>query len=130
MRRTIAASLLLLAGLAAPAFAHQERLAGGEWVLAGETGRHAPSLRFDAGRVAGSGGCNRFGGTYQLAGDVLSFSPLAATRMACPAEIMTREQEFFAMLGRVRGLSFTGDGLELKDAEGQVLARFVRRVAD
>ena len=130
MRRAIAVSLLVLLTFAAPAFAHQEKLAGGEWVLAGETGRHAPSLRFDAGRVAGTGGCNRFGGSYKLEGDALSFSPLAATRMACPEAIMKAEQDFFSLLGAVRGIGFEGDRLELKDATGKVLARFVRRVTD
>ena len=130
MHRRIAVPFLVLAALAGPAFAHQEKLAGGEWVLAGESGRQAPSLRFEGGRVAGSGGCNRFGGKYELTGSRLSFSPLAATRMACPPEIMKKEQGFFAMLGAVRGLTFEGDRLELRDGEGKVLASFVRRLEE
>lgn len=130
MRLLTAATCLVLAVMALPAWAHQEKLAGGEWVLAGETGKHAAFLRFDAGRVAGSGGCNRFGGKYDLEGDRLGFSPLAATRMACPPDVMKKEQGFFDMLGKVRGLSFEGDRLELRDGAGQVLARFLRRVPD
>lgn len=130
MRRLIAAFLLLLAGPAAPALAQSDFLAGTQWVLAGEAGRHAPALRFDAGRVAGSGGCNRFNGRYELAGDALTLSPLAATRMACPAEIMKKEQAFFAMLAEVRRAELGDGGLELKDAGGQVLARLVLKPAD
>lgn len=61
MRRRLCLSLLMLGLLAVPAAAHQDALAGVDWVLAGETGQRAPFLRFQAGRVAGLGGCNRFG---------------------------------------------------------------------
>jgi heat shock protein HslJ len=36
-------------------------------------------------RANGFSGCNRFTGTYDLAGGELSFGPLASTRMACAA---------------------------------------------
>ena len=86
--RIIAVSCLMLGLLAGPGFAHEEKLAGAEWVLAGMTGERTPYLRFDAGRVAGLGGCNRFGGRYDIDGDRLSFSPLMSTRMACRPDIM------------------------------------------
>ncbi len=130
MRRPTIAFFAALALLAGPALAHQDKLAGGEWVLAGATGKRAASLRFDAGRVAGSGGCNRFGGTYKATGDRLSFSPLATTRMACPPDIMKKEQAFLGMLADVRGMHIDGDRLELRDAAGNALAKLVRRVAD
>ena len=120
---------LLLAVPAALAFAHQDKLAGADWVLAGEAGSRAPFLRFEGGRVAGLGGCNRFGGTYDFDGDRLSFSPLAATRMACPGEIMKAEQAFFDMLAKVKGVSLTGETLVLLDGDGKALARFDKRLA-
>ena len=128
MRRMIALTLLMLAVLAGPAFAHEEKLAGGEWVLDG-AGERGPLLRFEAGRVAGIGGCNRFGGRYELTGDALSFSPLMATRMACRPDLMKAEQDFFDMLGKVKAMKLDGDTLQLLDGEGQQLARFTRRVA-
>ena len=122
---------IALGGIAAtPALAHEEKLAGGEWVLSGTGGRHAPVLRFEAGRVGGSGGCNRFGGRYELTGDKLTLSPLATTRMACPPEIMTREQAFLALLAAVRGATIDGDRLDLRDGDGKVIATLTRRVAD
>ncbi len=130
MRHLIAVSCLVLGLLAVPAAAHQDKLAGVDWVLAGETGARAPFLRFQAGRVAGLGGCNRFGGTYDLSGDRLSFSPLTATRMACMGEVMKSEQAFFDLLGKVKGLKLGGDRLELIDGAGKVLAVFDRRVAE
>ncbi|MCA3555598.1 META domain-containing protein [Aestuariivirga sp.] len=128
MRQLIAVSGLTLALLAGPALAHQEKLAGADWVLAGQTGQRAPFLRFEAGRVAGLGGCNRFGASYQLKGDRLSFSAIAATRMACDG--MEAEQAFFAMLGKVKAMKLDGDRLELLDGQGKVLAAFARRTAE
>lgn len=128
MLRTLALCVALLTMLAAPALAHEDRLVGADWVLAGETGARAPFLRFDGGRVGGLGGCNRFGGTYELTGESLSFSPLAATRMACSD--MAKERAFFDMLGKVKGMKLEGDSLELLDGEGKVLASFSRRMAE
>jgi heat shock protein HslJ len=130
MRRIIAVSCLALALLAAPAMAHSEKLAGADWVLSGDTSQRAPFLRFEAGRVAGLGGCNRFGGKYQLDGDRLSFSTLMATRMACQPDRMKTEQAFFDMLARVKAMKLAGDRLELLDGAGKVLATFDRRVAE
>lgn len=134
MRRLLAAVCLLggcLTGLlGTPAAAHPERLAGADWVLAGQQGERAAYLRFDAGRVGGLGGCNRFGGRYELTGDALRFSPLMATRMACRPDLMRAEQAFFEMLAKVKAMKLDGDDLALLDGEGQVLARFTRRVAE
>lgn len=131
MRILILLSCLLL-GVAAlrPALADEEKLAGGQWRLAGEGGAHGPRLRFDAGRVSGSGGCNRFGGRYSQEGDALSFSPLAATRMACAPDVMQRERTFFTMLAKVRKLQLSGDALKLLDETGGTLAAFTREEAE
>ena len=69
MRRAIAVSCLVLALMTGAALAHEEKLAGVDWVLEGQAGERAPYLRFDGGRVGGLGGCNRFGGRYELAGE-------------------------------------------------------------
>ena len=127
MRRHFAASFLILGLLAVPAAADQDELTGADWVLAGEAGSRAPFLRFEGGRVAGLGGCNRFGGTYDHDGDRLSFSPLAATRMACPGEVMKVEQAFFDMLANVRQAKVEGSSLLLFDGAGKELARLSRR---
>ena len=130
MRRIIAISCLVIGLMAGPAFAHPEKLAGADWVLAGQAGQHAPFLRFDGGRVGGQGGCNRFGARYEMDGDRLSFSPLMATRMACRPDIMEAEQAFFDMLGKVKAMTLDGDRLELLDSEGKVIGRFERRLAE
>ena len=102
-------------------------LAGTTWVMA-SAGKRPPSISFEAdGKVAGSGGCNRFFGNYTQDGEALSFSPLGATRMACPPGIMKIEQEFFDMLGAVRTARVEASELVLIDASGRELARLARR---
>lgn len=130
MRRILAVSCLVLGLMAVPALAHQDKLAGVDWVLAGDTGKQAPFLRFDGGRVGGTGGCNRFGAKYVQEGNKLSFAPLMSTRMACRPDIMKAEQAFFDMLARVKAMKLTEETLELMDGDGKVLATFAKRVAE
>lgn len=47
-------------------------------------------------RVNGRAACNRFFGNYEIDGNKLKFSPMGATRMACPD--LQNETEFFQML--------------------------------
>src|SRR5262245_2546280 len=42
-----------------------------------------PHLRFQAGRVSGSDGCNQLTGSYQLNVDGVTFGQMAGTQMAC-----------------------------------------------
>ena len=129
MRRIIAVSCLMFGLFAAPALAHSEKLGGADWVLAGQSGQRAPFLRFEAGRVNGLGGCNRFGSSYKLNGDELTFGMPMATRMACAPKLMKAEQDFFEMLSRVKRMKLDGDRLSLLDGNGKVLATFDRRAA-
>jgi len=78
------------------------------------------------GRITGTGGCNRFSGSYETGeGGALSFSPLAATRMACPPEITSQEDSFFVALGRVTRFDIEGDRLSLAASDGSRVLRFV-----
>ena len=102
-------------------------LAGTTWVMS-SAGKRPPSISFEAdGKVAGSGGCNRFFGGYEQDGESLSFLPLGSTRMACPPGIMKIEQDFFDMLGAVRKARVEASTLVLIDAAGKELARLSRR---
>jgi heat shock protein HslJ len=75
----------------------------------------APYVEFLAeGRLAGFGGCNRFGGSYEQTGDEIVIGPLAATRMACVGAGMDLEDRFFkGFTGKLR-MQRTGGRLELK----------------
>lgn len=79
-------------------------------------------------RVAGSGGCNRLMGSYQLDGDNLRFGQVAGTMMACPADVMVREREFIALLAQATRWRIVDGRLELVDGQGSLLARFESRL--
>jgi heat shock protein HslJ len=53
-----------------------------------------PTLRFEAGRVEGFGGCNRLAGGYAIDGDHVKLGPLAGTMMACPGPASEVEAAF------------------------------------
>jgi copper homeostasis protein (lipoprotein) len=74
-------------------------------------------------RITGSGGCNRFTGSYQRSGDQLTFGKMAMTFMAC-AEGMEIEREFMAALAQVKSWKIFGEHLELLDGNRGFLARF------
>jgi copper homeostasis protein (lipoprotein) len=80
-------------------------------------------LKRDTKRVAGSGGCNSFGGSYELlTGNQIQFSKIAATRMACPD--MSIEGQFFKVLETADSYTITGETLQLNRARMAPLARF------
>lgn len=96
----------------------------GEVSVKAADGQREAYLVFDTEelRVAGSGGCNRVNGGFELDGASLRFGRLAATRMACP-EGLEQEQRFLAALERVASHRIGGSHLELLDAKGAVAAR-------
>ena len=79
-------------------------------------------------RVTGNGGCNGFGGTYQLdsANNRIHFSPLMATKMAClEGNRMKVEDQLFKALEMTDSYYVKGDSLQLNKARMAPLARFV-----
>ena len=129
--RTVLIALLAGQFMVSSAAAGPFNLAGSEWGFAGETGRTARFVQFRAdGIVGGSSGCNRFTGAYNQEGGELSLGPLASTRMACPPEVMEREQQFLAMLGNVRYAEANHLKMTFKDRNGKGIAELVRRDAD
>jgi len=107
------------------------RLEKTHWVLvtiddkpvAAAPGRTGPFLVLDSGSVSGLGGCNRFGGGYQLRGDSLTFGQLAATMMAC-MEAMETEAAFMRMLPEVCRWKIDKNRLEFFDTSGKRVATF------
>lgn len=72
------------------------------------------------GSINGNGGCNGFFGSLQTIQGELSVGELAATRMACPAEVMDREMAFMAALQETT-LFEMGDGTLQLLGDGNVL---------
>lgn len=79
------------------------------------------SAVFEAdGRVAGSGGCNRCSGSFEVKGDEITIGPLAATLKAClaPEGVGEQEDRYFAALARVASWSIREERLQLRSADG------------
>jgi len=86
-----------------------------------------PWIEFDSHtrRAAGSGGCNRFSGTFDVGRGSLGIGPLVATKMACPS--MDTETAYFRALERTRLFRIRGRTLDLMDDTGKVLVRLEER---
>jgi heat shock protein HslJ len=86
-----------------------------------------PHLVFEqGGRVSGSDSCNRVTGTYELSGDAIKFGRMAGTQMAC-SDTAATERAFRDALQNASRLKIAGDGLELYDKAGVLVARFRAR---
>ena len=127
----LAGSSACVAGQAGSASERNVSLMGTYWKLTfvGEPITTAPEMPMPhlqlsaAGEASGSGGCNRFFGSFELDDDQLAFAALGSTRMAC-AQGMDQEQRFLAALGEVRSFVIRGDRLELRGAKGARLLEF------
>lgn len=130
----LSALALMFIPLALAGAQGEDVLAGSQWglvLLDAETPAIPGSgvtLEFgDDGRVSGSAGCNRFGGSYTVDGDALSFSQLFSTRMLCPQdEIMDQEIAFMSALEAATSFAIEGNQLTITYGDGQqlILTRF------
>lgn len=71
------------------------------------------------GSVAGSGGCNRFKGKYEIKNGAISFSPLAATMKMCVEALSDQEMRFFQSLADSQAVFFEKGLLHFSPAEGK-----------
>ncbi len=87
------------------------------------------TARFEAGKVAGSAGCNNYTTSYELDGDRITIDPAASTRMACsePEGIMDQEYAYLAALTTATRYEIEGDQLRLLDAEGREAAVYTAK---
>ena len=102
----------------------------GKPVPAAADPERAPFLRLieDGQRIEGFGGCNTFGGRYELPAPTrIRFSHVAATLMACPD--MQVETEFLRVLESTDNYAIAEDRLSLHKARMAPLARFERAPA-
>jgi len=84
----------------------------------------AMTIAFEAGRASGSGGCNRFTGSYEQDGESIFLGRVASTRMACDEEVMSAERAYLSALASVSSWSATGGVLVLSDSSDQALLRY------
>lgn len=91
------------------------------------TGEQATLQLRDDGTLSGSTGCRSFGGTYEMTGDEVRVTDLAADTRACPDELAGQDDHVLAVIGdgftvRINGnrltLSHGASGLSYLDAVG------------
>lgn len=101
-------------------------LAGTRWVLDGIVSGDAVSsvpagvtaaLTFSEGRVDVEAGCNRGGGTVEVADATISFGQIALTKMACEGDAMAVEEAMTAVLSGQVGYTIEAGRLTI-DAGG------------
>lgn len=113
-------------------------LTGVEWVaLNYNNGREAVvSLLLDTeitamfgedGRLTGSAGCNNYMTGYTVDGDKIAIEPAATTRKMCAEEVMQQESAYLAALLMAETFDIQGDRLELRTADGALVASYVVR---
>jgi len=100
-------------------------LGGVTWLLEDLAGRgvidnsHVTIEFLPDGKVAGSGGCNRYNGSATLKGPQITLAPLASTMMACAPALMDQEMRFFAALSKADTVSFDKTGALLIQVKGE-----------
>ena len=105
-------------------------LVGTAWVLEATIGSGGPggsasspvgepaTLELTAdGKVAGSTGCNAFGGTYELVDDTLTLGRLIQTQVACPDDVAAQEETLMALFVQPLTVSIDGGFLTLTAAD-------------
>ena len=108
----------------------------GVWLLEDLGGRGVmdrvqTTIAFDAeGRVAGSGGCNRFTGSYTFEDGRLAFGPMAGTKMMCAEAVMDQEDRFHDALADLERITIDGDSLLIEITGSAAPLRFTRMESD
>ena len=76
------------------------------------------------GQASGSGGCNRFFGSWSVKGSALTLGKIGSTMMACDPALMNQEGKFLRSLETATTYSFTPDGaLVIATAQGPLKFR-------
>lgn len=115
----------------------EDPLAGTAWVLEsfGTVGAEEPAvgevpvtLEFSTdGQMGGNGGCNSYGGSYELDGNTLAFGEIVSTLVACvDTAQMEQEVQYFDALQTASEFQLEGDRLTITYNEGQGALHFVR----
>jgi len=85
------------------------------------------TLMLAAGQAGGSGGCNSYGGTYQVEGNSITFDAITSTLRACEdAGITEQEQRYFQALESASQYEVDGDQLRITYDDGNGLMIFER----
>jgi heat shock protein HslJ len=83
------------------------------------------TLEFEAERITGHGGCNRYIAPYRFEAGILTAGPTTSTKRACRGSGDTIERAWFGLLSKPVRVSVSGDELTL-EGEESLIFRFVR----
>jgi len=104
----------------------------GEWQIEDINGEgiidssHLTITFDDKGQVYGSATCNRYGSSYELTGEGLSFGHSLTTKMACPEALMNQEQKFLETFNKISQFDINENGaLILKSYNGKTLRGYL-----
>jgi heat shock protein HslJ len=105
-----------------------DSLEGTSWKLYAIS-KHRPiegsniTIVFADGQVSGRGGCNQYGGEYQINGSMLTIDKLYMTEMACisPVGIMDQETTFLKHLGNTQRFEIVDGQLQIYWSEHEAL---------
>ena len=118
---------------AAPVPVSPATLGGAAWQLEDLLGRGVidnsmVTLQFmPSGKVSGRGGCNSYTGSVAFTGAAITFTPLAATMMACAPALMDQETRYFDALTRADSVSMDKTGALLIHVKGESKPLLFRR---
>lgn len=103
---------------------------GKEAVVSVIIGTEITAVFGEDGNLTGSAGCNNYTASYQVNGDAISIGPAATTRMFCADPEGTMEQEglYLSALQMAATYRVESDKLELRTADGALVANFVAKV--
>jgi heat shock protein HslJ len=78
------------------------------------------------GTLTGSAGCNNYNARYTAEGEQITIGPGATTRKLCnePAGLMEQERAYLAALTTAATYMIQGDQLELRTADGALVASY------
>lgn len=81
------------------------------------------TARFEAGEIRGNGGCNQYGGRYEIEGNRLTISELYSTEMAClePEGLMEQETYLLEFFGSAQTYSIDAGRLSIFRPDGEAL---------
>lgn len=82
------------------------------------------------GKIGGKGGCNSYGGDYQIQAESLSLTRIISTKRACIAQnVMQQEQRYFEALGSVGRFKLSDTQLTIFYDGGRAALNFVKASA-
>lgn len=102
-------------------------LDGSAWELSSLHGKRLVegvivSIEFKDGQLGGSGGCNSYGGAYEVDGERIRVKELVSTLMACANPSVTdQESAYLQSLGDAHRFELADGQLQIYQSGGEVL---------